>query len=238
MSYPLDTALLRRAGDLLAAHPVLGQDQVVELIGLVLRDGAISQGEAVALLIVWLSSPDHCDEAALTLLMDTAATIGQADPEILPWVTRSYDFAMLSRAVGMLAGRGTVVVSNDDLKELLRMAMTDGHLSQAEVRALFTAAELFAGRLTTKAQQSLQTLREGVAADQAPSRPPRALAGLCGSCSGAGRVTCRSCGGSGGHRRSGTRYRGGREEYYQEMVPCSCSGGRVPCGSCGGSGRR
>jgi hypothetical protein len=60
----------------------------------------------------------------------------------------------------------------------------------------------------------------------------------CGACAGTGRQTCSSCGGRGYHSYNRTRTRWDNSvEYYQENIPCSCSGGQVSCYRCGGSGR-
>lgn len=256
MSYAIDRRLLRLAGELLAAGPgTFGADDVRRLFRGALEDDALTPAETAAILVAAAAVRPLLKTDAGRLFAEASIGAAQDDPALEPWIAQSISAPLLRRAVFLIAGRGRGhAVTRPDIVELLRVAFDGGPspagaISPEEARAILVIRELLDGRLAADALRLLDDFCAAAHEDgyslgsSPPSRggttpPPPTGGAQCRACTGTGSVTCSACGGHGYHMRSGTRTRpDGSTEYYQEHVPCSCTGGRVRCGRCHGSGR-
>lgn len=256
MGYQIDRRLLRLTGDLLAAGSgVFHAADVRRLCVGALEDDTLVPAEMAAILVASMAVGPFADADARGLFAEAANAARQDDPDLEPWIASSISAALLRRGAILIAGRGRQYpVPRSDVVDLIGAAYLGGPgparaITADEAIALLAIRELFDGRLTADARQLFDefcaTAREdgyslgtGAPAPGGTAPPSGPAARQCGACAGSGAVTCSACGGHGYHVRSGTRTRAdGSTEYYQEHVPCSCSGGRVRCGRCAGSGR-
>lgn len=254
MGYAIDRRLIRLAGDLLAGGSgTFTATDVRRVFGGALQDDALAQAETAAILAVYVTVFSRANAEAKRLLESVANNSRQDDPYLWPWLLQSLSARLLGQAATLIAGRGARRrVSRKDVLALMSDAYQQGGsspgLSAQESLAFLVIRELLHGRLAPDAQQTLDKQcavinQDGLSLGDDGSSggtgdTPGGGGRQCGACSGTGYQTCGSCGGYGYHTRSGTRTRyDGSTEYYQEQVPCSCSGGRVRCGRCGGTGR-
>jgi hypothetical protein len=232
-----------------------GAAEVRRLFAGVLEDQEVYRAETAAVLVSYVAVHPRADADARRRFADLAANARIDDPDLEPWIAKSFSAPLLQRAAALIAGRGRQhKVARKDILDLMNAAYHGGsgpspRISPDEGLAFLVIRELFDGRLAADAQKALDDVCAAVREDGHSIGPSQSSSGgtapgtgsgtrQCGACVGMGSVTCSSCGGLGYHIRSGSRTRpDGSTEYYQEHIPCRCTGGRVGCGRCGGSGR-